>query len=103
VSHEREARIEDAYATKKSAVRESDAIMSALERKRVRVVEDIEAIEAQLRAMPTWCDSGHEYASLANTRDRLWQFIYVLDGMIRAQLAIQDKARRAYCRVLESK
>jgi hypothetical protein len=67
------------------------------------VRDDIDAVEAQLRALPTWHDSGPEYAGLANTRDRLWQFIYVLDGMIRAQITIQDKARRAYCRVLEEK
>jgi hypothetical protein len=86
-----------------SAVRESTMILTALERKRSKVRDDIDAIEAQLRAMPTWMDSGPEYAALANTRDRLWAFIYMLDGMIRGQLEIQDKARRAYCKVLDHK
>lgn len=101
VSHDRERRIDEAYATMRTAVRESDAIISALERKRARVRDDIDAVEAQLRAMPTWLDSGDEYAALANTRDRLWRFVYVLDGMIRAQFLVQDKARRAYCKVLD--
>jgi len=101
VSHDRERRVEESYATYKSAVRESERVISALERKRSRVRDDIDALEAQIRAMPTWCDSGDEYAAMANTRDRLWQFVRILDGMIRAQLVIQDKARRLHCAVLD--
>lgn len=102
MSLDRERRVQESYDNMRSAVREADAIIVALERKRARVRDDIDAIEAQLRAMPTWLDSGSEYAGLANARDRLWQYVRVLDGMIKGQMVIQDKVRRLHAAVLEA-
>lgn len=101
MSLEREARLEDAHATYKASVKEQDLIVQALERKRSRVLEDIDAVEAQIRCMPTWLDSGDEMAALVATRARLWTFVRLLDAQIASTLRAHDAVRRAYCKALD--
>lgn len=101
MSWNREARLDSAHATYKASVTETEQILKAIERKRARVLEDIEAVQAQRRAFPNCMQDSDDYASYASTEARLWQFIYLLDGQARSVMKAQDKARAKYCRALE--
>lgn len=101
VSHWSETELDEAWTTYKSAVEERDLILKALDRKRSAVLDRIETVEAAIRALPNWHDSGDQYASLANERDRLWLLVSVIDSMASAAIKATQGPTNQLCRALE--
>jgi hypothetical protein len=79
VNWQREHEIDTDLASIKSAVEEEWSIRQAINRKRARVLEDIEALEATRRVLDSHCVESPEAASVRATIDRLWQFVLILD------------------------
>lgn len=99
--HWSETELDEAWATYKSAVEERDLVLRALDRKRSAVLDRIETLEAAISALPSWHDSGEEYANLANERDRLWLLVSVIDSMASAAIKATQGPTEKLCRALE--
>lgn len=95
-----ECAIDNTLATLKSAVNEEVAIRAAINRKRSRVVEDINALSEQLRRIDIHCVESPEAASIRATIDRLWHFVLILDEALGDSFDRESKICRQQASIL---
>lgn len=101
MSWEREHDIDTALATLKSAVEEQVKIRAAIQRRRSRVLDDIQALEATLRKVDIHCVETPDAASIRATLDRLWQFCAILDEHSARSLDIEARLQKQASEILK--
>lgn len=102
VDWQRERDTDDTLATLEASVREEVALRQSINRKRSRVMDDIEALEASIRKIDTHFVEHPEARAMRLTVERLWAFATVLDDDLSASHDREAVIRKRQAGVLRA-
>jgi hypothetical protein len=103
VAHDRELALDEAWATYKSAVKETETVLARIDRWRSRTLDEIDDLERKYACIPTWHDSGDEVALLRERISRKWLLVELIDNYASQAIKRLHGPTQQLCDALETR